>query len=166
MDERAPSTHTQDLFATNDYSVQVTLSGDRFDPARATGIIGLEPTKSGIKGEPRDPQSTEENAPLWETGFWSRDVHSKDDIIECRDHQLLCLIDEIAPHIDALKSIGMERIYFYYTLASSIGMMNIRLQPETMRRLAAIDADLYITCFDCFNPKHEYWNEREKAETE
>ena len=148
----------EDLFLTNDYSVEVTLVGEDFDPVKATEIIGVQPDKSGRRGDSRQPDA--ENVSSWKQSFWSREISSRDDINECRDHNISCLIDEIAPHIDTLKSeAGMDHIYFYYTLASSIGLMNIKLAPETMGRLSGIGADLYISCFDCFDPNHAFWSE-------
>ncbi len=148
----------EDLFLTNDYSVQVTLAGDGFDPAKATEIIGVEPTQTGQQGEIRHPDAGDDAR--WEQSFWSREINSRDDVNECRDHHISCLIDEIAPHVETLKSeAGMDRIYFYYTLASSIGLMNIKLSPKTMEGLSGIGADLYISCFDCFDPNHSFWSE-------
>ena len=147
----------EDLFLTNEYSIEVTLAGKDFDPVRATAIIGKEPMKSGRCGEPRHHH--QENEACWEESFWSYEISSRDDINECRDHHITCLIDDIQPHIETLKAAGMERLYFYYTLTSSIGLLNIKLAPETMARLAGINADLYISCFDCFDPNHSFWNE-------
>lgn len=160
MNERELS--TEDLFLTNDYSVEVTLAGKDLDPASVTSIIGVEPTKRGARGEVRE--KGREDEARWEEGFWSHEINSRDDIHECRDHHITCLVDEIAPHVETLKDAGMERIYFYYTLASSIGLMNIKLAPGTMKRLADIDADLYISCFDCFDPNHAFWNQNKTEE--
>ena len=147
----------EQLFLTNEYSIEITLTGKDFDPEKATRILGKEPTKSGKCGEERN--SMRENAGCWDESFWSYEISARDDINECRDHHISCLIDDIAPHTEVLKEAGMERIYFYYTLASSIGLLNIKLTPTTMSRLAEINADLYISCFDCFDPNHEFWNE-------
>lgn len=147
---------TDSPFLTNDYSVEVTLTGEHFSPEKASAILGVQPTKAGSKGEPR--QTRHEGA-VWDTNFWSREINSRDDVTQCRDHHISCLIDDIEPHVEALRSAGMERIYFYFTLSSSIGLLNMKLNPTTMGRLAGIDADLYISCFDCFDPNHEFWQE-------
>ncbi len=157
MEQTVPTT-TTDIFLTNDYSVQVTLTGEDLDPDLVTTLLTIEPTTTGRRGEERRV-TPEGERKLWESGVWSHEVSSSDDVTECRDHQLLSLVDAIEPQLDRLRGAGLERIYFYYTLASSIGLMNVRLRPETMRRLGAIDADLYVSCFDCFNPEHEYWKE-------
>ena len=155
MDQSLPATAT-DTFATNTYSVELTLTGDNLDPERVTALLDLEPSTAGLKGDERRVTPDGERK-VWETGTWSHDVDSSDDVNECRDHQLLCLVDAIEPHLAQLREEGLERIYFYYTLTSSIGLMNLRLRPETMKRLGAIDADLYVSCFDCFDPDHDYW---------
>ncbi|MCE2503662.1 MAG: DUF4279 domain-containing protein [Chlorobi bacterium] len=147
----------ENLFLTNDYSVEVTLAGKDFDPVKASQLLGKEPTKSGRCGEPRHLH--QESDACWKESFWSYEISSRDDIHECRDHHISCLIDDIQPHMEALKEAGMERVYFYYTLASSIGLLNIKLAPATMRRLSEIEANLYISCFDCFNPNHAFWKE-------
>lgn len=146
----------EESLLTNDYSVEITLTGDDFDPGTATEIMGLTPTKSGRKGEARD---SGRNGSVWETGFWSREISSRESAEECRDQHLGCLADEIRPHIDKLRAIGLERVYFYFTLTSPIGMLNLRLKPETMRKLCDIEADLYVSCFDCFNPNHSFWKD-------
>lgn len=143
-------------FLTNDYSVEVTLTGENFDPETASTILGTQPTKFGRKGEPRHAN---QNGAAWDMNFWSREISSNDDVTQCRDHHITCLVDEIEPHISALRDAGMERIYFYFTLSSSIGLLNIKLNSSTMGRLAGIDAELYISCFDCFDPNHAFWQE-------
>ncbi len=153
-----PELSATDLYLTNDYSVQVTLIGDDLDPDEVSTIISLEPTTIGRRGEER-PSLNGSESRSWEQGVWSHEISTRDDVNECRDHQILRMIDEIEPRHDDLKQAGVDRIYFYYTLASSIGMMNIRLRPETMRRLADINADLYISCFDCFDPSDRYWKD-------
>ncbi len=151
----AESEHlTADPFLTNEYSIEVTLTGESFDPDNATAILGLAPAKTGRKGEPKREGQTDA---VWDAHFWSHEINSRDDVNQCRDHHISCLVDQIAPHVESLQSAGMERIYFYYTLSSSIGLLNIKLNPETMKRLADIGADLYISCFDCFDPEHSFW---------
>lgn len=152
---------TTDAFFTNDYSVEVTLTGDGIDPEDISSILGKKPSKVGRKGDPRHPDRPD----VHEESFWSHEINSRDDVNQCRDHHISCLIDDIAPHIGRLKDAGMERIYFYYTISSSIGMLNMKLNPETMRRLSDIDADLYISCFDCFDPNHDFWKAGEGIET-
>lgn len=141
------------LLSTNEYSVEVTFCGDNLDPDALDAILPIEATKKGRKGEPH----SHGKEGTCDSGFWSHEISSRDDITECRDHQLNRLVDAIEPHREALGAAGVDRIWFYYTLASSIGLMNIRLRPDTMKRLAAIDADLYISCFDCFDPDHDFW---------
>ena len=118
----------------------------------------ISPTRKGKKGAARNDAPS---GPLHEGGFGSHEVNARDDVNECRDHQITCLIDAISPKREELRAAGVDRIWFYYTLASSIGLLNIRLRPETMAQLAALEADLYISCFDCFNPKHEFWKGEE-----
>lgn len=161
MSEREPLTDSP--FLTNDYSVEVTLAGEDFDPEQASTILGVKPTKSGYKGESR---AAHQDGAVWNTSFWSREISSRDDVTQCRDHHISCLIDDIEPHIDNLRKAGMERLYFYFTLTSSIGLLNIKLSPSTMSRLAGLDADLYISCFDCFNPNHAFWQDGAEVEAD
>lgn len=153
-----PELSATDLYLTNDYTVQVTLIGKDLDPAEVSTILPLTPSTAARRGEQR-PTANGSEAHAWEHGVWSHEVNTRDDVNECRDHQILCMVDEIEPRHEDLRRAGVDRIYFYYTLASSIGMMNIRLRPETMRRLADIEADLYISCFDCFDPSDRYWKD-------
>jgi len=149
---------------TNEYSVEVNLLGTSLDPERITSILGIEATKSAKVGQPRRKGQDDS---VYDESFWAYEVSSRDDINECRDYQILCVADIIEPKVDLLKEAGVERIYFYYTLSSFYGMMNVRLKAETMDRLARIGADLYLTGFDCFNPKHPFWQDgqEEVAET-
>lgn len=141
---------------TNDFSVEVNLTGPGLDPALISTILGLEPTSAARAGEPR--KRCDDGTKVHTEGFWAYEVSSNDEVNECRDHHLNCVVDTLTPHRDRLKEAGVERIYFYFTLSSFLGLMNIRLQASTMNKLAEIGADLYISCFDCFDPRHSYWS--------
>lgn len=141
---------------TNDFSVEVNMIGQNIDPDGITALLGLQPLKAARTGDPRRNGSSDA---VHEKGFWSHEVSSQDDVTECRDHQLNCLADAIAPHVDALRENGVEKIYFNYTLTSFLGLMNVCFKSETLTKLAAIGADLHVSCFDCFNPNHEIWQE-------
>jgi len=138
----------------NDYSVEVNLLGKDLDPSAVTSILGLEPMEAARSGEAR--RNGRANGTHQE-GFWAYETASHDDVNECRDHQLVCLVDAIEPHLEKLRAAGVERIYFYYTLSSFTGLMNIRFRPDTLAKIGRLDADLYVSCFDCFNPKHPFW---------
>jgi hypothetical protein len=138
----------------NDYSVEVNLLGKDLDPAMVSTILGLEPAEAARSGEPR--RNGHGDGTHLE-GLWTYEAASHDDVNECRDHQLVCLVDSIAPKIEQLRAAGVERIYFYYTLSSFTGLMNIRFRPDTLAKIGNLGADLYVSCFDCFNPKHPFW---------
>lgn len=140
---------------TNDFSVEINFIGSNLDPSRVTEIIGLEPIKTATTGQPRRSGSDA----VYEEGFWAYEVSSTDEVTECRDHQLNCLVDQVEPHLERLRDAGVEKIYFYYTLSSFVGLMNVRFKAETMAKLGQINADLYVSCFDCFNPKHSIWKD-------
>jgi hypothetical protein len=123
-------------------------------PSRNTTILGLDPVEGARSG---DPRRNGNGIGMHEEGFWSYEAASHDDVNECRDHQLVCLVDSIEPHVESLRSAGVERIYFYYTLSSFTGLMNIRFRPDTLAKIGRLNADLYVSCFDCFNPKHPFW---------
>jgi len=140
---------------TNITSVEVNLVGVRLDPDRVTTILGLEPSGAARSGEPcsrKDPMK------LRDEGYWAHEISAGDELTECRDHGINCLADSLLPHRDTLRDAGVERIYFYYTLSSFIGMLNVRLKSETMRKLSELEADIYVSCFDCFDPNHEFFN--------
>jgi hypothetical protein len=145
---------------TNDFCVEVNLIGSELDPDRVTSITGLEPVKAARAGDTRT--FGKENS-VYEHGFWAYEVSSTDEITECRDHQLICLARSIEPHIDQLRDAGVERVYFYFTLSSVVGLLNIRFKSETLQTIARLDADLYVSCYDCFNPKHPLWSESSLA---
>ena len=138
----------------NDYSVEVNLCGHDLDPDRVTEILGLAPVEAARKGDSR--HNGHANG-VYEDGFWAYERISSDDVNECRDHLLACLVSSVEPHIEKLRAAGVERIYFYYTLSSFTGLMNIRFKADTLEKLGRIDADLYVSCFDFFNPKHPFW---------
>lgn len=141
---------------TNDFSVEVNLMGQNMDPDQVTQILGLKPLKAARAGDPRRNGNPDA---VYEENFWCYEISSQDDVNECRDHQLTCLADTIAPRMDELRAAGVERIYFYYTLSSFIGILNVHFKKETLAKLAAIGADLHVSGFDCFNPKHPMWQE-------
>jgi len=141
---------------TNDFSVEINLIGRNADPEKITAILGLTPLKAARAGDPRRNGSPDA---VYEEGFWSYETSSQDDVNQCRDHQLNCLADAIEPHVQKLREAGVERIYFYYTLSSFLGILNIHFKSETLEKLARIGADLHVSGFDCFNPKHPIWQE-------
>jgi hypothetical protein len=141
---------------TNEYTIEVDLIGDAIDPDRITAIMGFNPTESGRIGDPR--KNGHEGA-VHERSFWTYDATNHDDVGECRDHQLRLLAEQIGPKADQLREAGVERIYFYYTLCSQIGLMNIHFKAETLQKVSDIGADLYVSCYDCFNPNDPIWKE-------
>lgn len=148
--------------AHNDFSVELNIVGATLDPERISSITGLTPTTSAAAGDPRPSGG---DGAVYDEGVWCYEVSSNDEVNECRDHQLVCILDAVEPHIDEIRAAGAERIYFYFTIASAIGMLNMRFKAETMQRLAAIGADLYVSGFDCFNPKHPFWTDEPSAAT-
>lgn len=138
------------------------MTGADLDPAKVTEILGLVPTDSARTGDPR--RNGHADAAYTE-GFWCHEVSAQDEINQCRDHQLCNLVDIIEPKADLLRSAGVERIYVYFTLSSYVGMMNLHFKAETMGKLSKIGADLYVTCFDCFNPNHAFWQEELQSST-
>lgn len=135
-------------------SVEVNLVGSQLDPALVTSILGMEPTCSGRAGEPcakHDPMKRREE------GYWARELSGGDEAVECRDHGIVCLADALLPYRERLRDAGVDRIYFYFTLSSFIGMLNMRLKAETMRKLVDLDADIHVSCFDCFDPNHAFF---------
>jgi hypothetical protein len=140
----------------NDYSVEVTLLGKDLEPRTISTILGVEPAEAARNG---DRHINGHGDGTYTEGFWSYEISSHDDVVECRDHQINSMIDILEPHLEEIRSAGVEKLYFYYTLSSFTGLMNIRIHAATLARLARIDADLYISCFDCFNPKHPYWKQ-------
>jgi hypothetical protein len=138
----------------NDYSVEVNLLGTNLEPETVTSILGLQPIEAARNGDPRRNGS---GTGTHVEGLWAYEAASHDDVNECRDHQLVCIVDAIAPHVEKLRSAGVERIYFYYTLSSFTGLMNIRFRPDTLAKIGQLGADLYVSCFDCFNPRHPFW---------
>ncbi|HVZ37728.1 MAG TPA: DUF4279 domain-containing protein [Candidatus Kapabacteria bacterium] len=139
---------------TNEFTVELNLIGEHLDPERVTAILGLRPLRTARAGDARSTP----NGGCYQEGFWIHEVVSNDDIHECRDHLLNRLADAVAPHTRQLSDAGVERIYFYYTMSSSIGLLNIRFKAQTMEKLSRLGADLYVSCYDCFDPKHPYWN--------
>jgi hypothetical protein len=143
---------------TNEYTIEVDFTGDRLDPEKVTAIMGLQPTECAKAGDPRRNGHGHEGA-TYEHGFWTYDATSQDDVDECRDAHLKQLAEMVEPHVERLREAGVERIYFYYTLCSHIGLMNIHFKAETLRKVCDIGADLYVSCFDCFNPNDPIWKE-------
>lgn len=140
---------------TNITSVEVNLVGTTLDPDRITAILGIQPSCAGRAGDAcghPDPMR------LRDEGFWAHEMSAGDGVVECRDHGVNCLADALLPNVDQLRDAGVDRIYFYYTLSSFIGMLNVRLKSETMRKLSDLGADIYVSCFDCFDPNHSFFS--------
>lgn len=139
---------------TNDFSVELNLIGRHLDPERVTSILGMRPLKAACAGAACAcaPEKT------YSEGFWVYEVTSHDEINDCRDHHLNRLADALLPHYTRLQAVGVERISFNYTMSSSIGLLNIKFNAATMAKLAQLHADLYVACYDCFNPGHPFMN--------
>src|SRR5438045_1280584 len=89
----------------NDYSVEVNLCGKELNPDRVTEILDIQPAETAKRGEARHAGHTHGG---YDEGFWAYESNSHDDVNECRDHQLVCLVDKIEPKIEQLRAAGVE----------------------------------------------------------
>jgi hypothetical protein len=127
------------------------LVGDLLDPEAITRATGLTPSLSHRKGEVRSPYSSGRTPPPWPTGVWM--MHSEDGLPETgnslEDH-LTWLLDAIEPHAETLQRLAAEQHLtadFYCSYFMAQGNSGFALSARTVRRIAAIGADLGVDIY-------------------
>lgn len=118
--------------------------GDTLDPAEVTGLLGVQPTGSEMKGHVR--RTPNGNESIARTGGWR--LHSADR----KPADLPAQIDELFLPLTSDLSIwrdlaGRYRADIFVGLFLSESNQGMALPPETLRRIAdrrlTIDFDIY-----------------------
>ena len=129
----------------DDASVSLCLYGDDLDPDALTRLLGLAPTHSPRKGEPRKKPGL----PPFPQGAWIHKVERRTGP-GAVDLALGCLLDQL-PADPALWAALAERHEVRLSLSVSFEGWNkgFTLGPRTLQRVAALgvrlDVDLYAS---------------------
>lgn len=120
------------------------IHGENLDPADATAVLGLEPTRTLIKGQVstwRDGLSRR----VWGHGMWARGFNAED----CADiGALLQRIAQQAEKHGAIPNATHARFdLFICGTTDSEGSMDLEfeIQPEALAALAAAGLPLKVT---------------------
>lgn len=123
------------------------LTGDRLDPEVVTRMLGTPPSDAGKRGEPRPRDPTR----VHRTGAWS--LESSAVLSEMDDHlddHLRWLLDQIEPHARQLEDVVAEQdlvAEFWCVVLMESANVDFELQPETIGRVAALDATLRLDVY-------------------
>ena len=122
--------------------------GDNVDPVMITSSIGLQPSRAhakgdSVKGHPNRIRST---------GLWGLDsAISPNCSLEDHLKHLLGVIESRVSIVEELRDIGLSpNFYCGYFAAGAVLRSYIRLETDTLKRIAEIGAslDLHIYCID------------------
>ena len=129
---------------TNAASFQ--LRGPRLEPAAVTRALGIEPSLTATRGEPR----TRDPARTYRTGAWS--LKSEPVLSRVDDHlddHLRWLLDQLEPRAQQLRAVVAEQelgAEFWCVISMESANVDLELQPETVGRVGALGAlrlDIY-----------------------
>lgn len=120
------------------------IGGDPFHPDQASAILGLQATKSGVKGE---RYSSRHNM-VRRASFWYLECPLSDRL-PLPEH-LRWLLDLLEPKLDLINSITQKwRVEFFCGFSSEGGQGGITFDPSLLRRLANMGIPLV---FDLYPP--------------
>ena len=124
--------------------VSFTLYGDKFDPAEFTKIIGIQPKRTGIKGEPG-----EYIAALIET-FWQYSSE-KTDALEGLENAIEMFIEKFESKIDIINQYKANNnlgskcdIVIFQKKKESVGAF---LSNSFIRFLNALDTPIEVCVY-------------------
>lgn len=121
---------------------------DQLDPDRVTGMLGIEPTRTQVKGQVEiRPSGREFTPPI---GGWFLSTKGVVDSRDVRRH-LDWILDRLVGRDEALQRLraeGCRMDVFCYWLSAE-GHGGPMLSPSIMRRLAELDLTIG---FDIYGP--------------
>ncbi len=127
-------------------TVQVSFRfiGDAISPHHITEVLGIQPSASGIKGEPSKLKSQTPNP----NNFWRVDsIVSSSEPLTNHLHQLLNFLEPHRKQIEVLKLEGYRPEFFcglFYTRESGY----ISLDFKTLQRVVNLGASIEINTYE------------------
>lgn len=115
------------------FRAALRISGERLQPAEISSLLGLEPSRTRLPGEPRSSNSNL----VWSHALWCLESQLSDD----RDpvdhlHWLLNLLEPKAALLQDLS--GKFHLDFFCGFSSANGQGGFTLDPATLQRIARL----------------------------
>jgi hypothetical protein len=118
------------------------IAGDALRPDEITAILGLEPTRSGVKGERYSPG----HGGVSRTSFWLLKCPLRDSL-PLTEH-LKWLLDIVEPKFDSISTAAEgSTIMFLCGFASGNGQGGFTLDATTLQRIAGLRVPLSIDLY-------------------
>lgn len=118
------------------------IDGDSLRPNQITAILGLEPTRSGMKGEQHSP----DHGGVSRTSFWLLKCPLSDSL-PLTEH-LKWLLDLFEPKFNLISSNAEDSTpMFLCGFSSENGQGGFTLDAKTLQRLAHIGVPLSINLY-------------------
>jgi hypothetical protein len=129
------------------------IGGDALRPDEISSLLGLEPTKSGVKGE----QFGSRSVGVRRSSFWYLKCPLSDRL-PLAEH-LKWLLDLFEPKLDLINSIAKEwKVMFFCGLSSENGQGGVTFDPSLLRRLANLGI-LFVLDLHLPESEHEVHEE-------
>jgi len=123
-------------------SASLRIIGESLQPAQITAALGIEPTRSGLKGE----RVSVRNQAVRRTSFWLKTSPLAHEL-PLQDH-LEWLLTLFEPKLDALKAISERHgCNIFCGFASENGQGGASLSSGLIARLAALHVPLEIDLY-------------------
>lgn len=124
-------------------SIYLMVNSDLLEPDAITARIGIQPTRTNIKGEPRTPKSSL----VWETSHWI--FEPQKDVPDALERKLSFLLAQLESAATSIFNISEQcdvliRIC-YKGYQSSTG--SCYLNKQTMSRILLLGADIDLVIY-------------------
>lgn len=124
-------------------SVYLIINSDLLEPDAITARIGIQPTRTNTKGEPRTPKSSL----LWETNHWI--FEPQKDVPDELEHKLSFLLDQLENAATSISNLSEEcdiSINIIYK-GYQEWMGGWHLNRQIMSRILSLDADIDLDIY-------------------
>lgn len=136
-------TKTDIVAASEKWSrASLRIAGDTLKPDEVGAILGLDPTRSGLKGE----RVGARNSAVRRTSFWILQC-PLDTSLPLQDH-LEWLLNNLDEKRDLIRSISERwKVEFFCGFASENGQGGATFEPALLRRLATFGIPLILDLY-------------------
>jgi hypothetical protein len=127
------------------FRASLTILGEEVQPDEITRLLGVAPTRTHLRGEPRSLHGKIAKL-VWKDSLWLLTCPLTDD----RDpaEHLIWLLDSVEPKLSVIKDLAAKfRVKVFCGFSSMNGQGGFTLAPITLQRLARLGVpfslDLY-----------------------
>ena len=131
------------------FAVSLRITGDKLDPTKLEGLLGLKPDLLGIMGQPRMGKQGRQYAP-YETNLWSYREGSSSEIgFDQRIQSLFARLGHRVSELQRLSATEGVDVELFCGFSSGNGQGCDTRRPETLKLL--VDSGLSLT-LDLYPP--------------